>query len=375
MPPMKKVEDGELIADEDQEVPSKTSRAKTKADKTDEAPKAKKIKKAAAEGDEEEDDGTSAGGQKVTIGQKAQAKGEAAIPRDATVRKPLLEAAAGVRLVHWNVAGLNALLKDEQKRARLTRLIGEEQPDVLALSEHKVAENKLEAQSKELRTLVPGYTAHWAVCTAKNGYSGVVALVRNGVEVIGAPLIDTVCGSLHEGRTVSVELADCVAVAAYVPNSGQKLERLDYRIGTWEPAMRAHLKAEASRSGKPVVLFGDLNVGHLDRDIWNHDAKHIPKSAGLTPRERAAFAELLDDGPYVDCFRQLWPDASGCFSYWSTRAGGQLLNRGLRLDYAVASASVSQADAPLALYDAGMLYEYAPKGDHCPTLVALRKAA
>ena len=52
------------------------------------------------------------------------------------------------------------------------------------------------------------------------------------------------------------------------------------------------------------------------------------------------FVELLAEGTYVDCFRHLWPDATGNFSYWSTRSGNQLLNRGLRLDYAVASSSV-----------------------------------
>ena len=118
-----------------------------------------------------------------------------------------------------------------------------------------------------------------------------MCLVKEGVEVIGAPQIDTVCGNLKEGRTVTLELAACVAVAAYVPNSGQKLERLDYRISTWEPAMRAHLKEVGHASGgKPVVLYGDLNVGHLNADIWNHDAKHIPKSCLLytspSPRDR-----------------------------------------------------------------------------------------
>ena len=49
--------------------------------------------------------------------------------------------------------------------------------------------------------------------------------------------------SLHEGRTVTLEWPDVSAVAAYVPNSGQDLKRLDHRIGTWEPQMRAHLKA------------------------------------------------------------------------------------------------------------------------------------
>ena len=165
--------------------------------------------------------------------------------------------------------------------------------------------------------------------------------------------------------------------------------------------MRSYLGSLSE--AKPVVLLGDLNVAHLDADIWNVDAKHIPKSAGTTPQERAAvrcvprepaavlqhctlwlpeaawclqplraapapcarsrapgarclhpacvamrshppplqFAEMLGDGAYVDCFRHLWPDATGCFSYWSTRSGNQHLNRGLRLDYAVGSSSLT----------------------------------
>ena len=137
--------------------------------------------------------------------------------------------------------------------------------------------------------------------------------------------------------------------------------------------MRAHL-TELGKT-KPVVLLGDLNVAHLDADIWNVTAKHIPKSAGCTPREREAFGTMLADGPYVDCFRHLWPDATGAFSYWSTRGGNQLLNRGLRLDYAVASAALLADGAPLALHDCAHLTEYAPNGDHAPSLVALARAS
>jgi len=308
----------------------------------------------------------------ATSGEKAIAKGDESVVRGATPRKPLV--AGGVRLVHWNVAGLKSLLEKEEKRALLTALIAAEEPDVLALSEHKISADKHAASEKALSAAVPGYTAHWAICTAKNGYSGVVCLVRDGVEVVGAPLIDTVCANLKEGRTVTLELAHCFAVASYVPNSGQDLSRLRYRIDTWEPAMRAHLSELAQRGSKPVVLFGDLNVGHLDADIWNVSAKHIKKSAGLTPEERGAFATLLADGPYIDCFRQLWPEASGCFSFWSTRSGNEKLNRGLRLDYAVASAGVAEEGTPLQLHDSAILYEYAPKGDHAPTLVSFKTA-
>lgn len=304
-----------------------------------------------------------------TTSAKAAANGTERLPRSDTPRKPLLDASEGLRLVHWNVGGLNAVLKNEEKTERLARLVATEQPDVLAISEHKIASAKLDAAKQDLQKAVPGYAAHWAVCTVKNGYSGVVCLVRDGVAVASVAL-DTV-GSLSEGRTVTLEFSDCYAVAAYVPNSGQDLKRLDYRIDTWEPAMRAHLKAlEAT---KPVILFGDLNVAHLDADIWNVTAKHIAKSAGCTPRERAAFGQMLSEG-FVDCFRALWPDATGCFSYWSTRSGNQLLNRGLRLDYAVASASIAGPGEGLRLHDCAILDEYAPNGDHAPTLISLRRA-
>jgi len=68
------------------------------------------------------------------------------------------------------------------------------------------------------------------------------------------------------------------------------------------------------------VLGGDLNVAHLDLDIWNPDAKHLVKSAGTTPQERGSFGELLGAG-FVDTFRHFHPQAENCFTFWSVRAG------------------------------------------------------
>lgn len=36
-----------------------------------------------------------------------------------------------------------------------------------------------------------------------------------------------------EGRILTVELADCFLVGVYVPNSGEGLKRLDYRLNEW----------------------------------------------------------------------------------------------------------------------------------------------
>ena len=55
-----------------------------------------------------------------------------------------------------------------------------------------------------------------------------------------------------------------------------------------------------------MVFTGDLNVAHLDLDIYNPDAKHISKIPGLTPQERQSFGVLLSCG-FVDSFRYLYP--------------------------------------------------------------------
>lgn len=69
--------------------------------------------------------------------------------------------------------------------------------------------------------------------------------------------------------------------------------------------MRQYLKTLAAR--KPVVFTGDLNCGFEDLDIHNPTAKHIVKQSGLTPLERAAFAEMLNETRYRDAFRHFHP--------------------------------------------------------------------
>lgn len=75
----------------------------------------------------------------------------------------------------------------------------------------------------------------------------------------------------YEGRVITAEYEKFVIVHCYVPNSGQKLERLAFRTKEWDPAMLAHLKNLEKELKKPVIWCGDLNVAHLDIDV--HDPK------------------------------------------------------------------------------------------------------
>jgi exodeoxyribonuclease III len=154
-----------------------------------------------------------------------------------------------------------------------------------------------------------------------------------------------------EGRTVTVEFPGFYLINCYVPNSGQDLVRLDYRTKTWDPALRAYL--QALQQHKPVIFAGDLNCGHLDLDIWNCHAKHIPKQSGLTPEEREGFSNMLTSGRqpcppapaagvssgFIDALRYCYPFARGQFSYWSQRSFARPVNKGIRLDYFICSRS------------------------------------
>ena len=82
----------------------------------------------------------------------------------------------------------------------------------------------------------------------------------------------------QEGRLITAEYPHLYVVNAYVPNSGDGLKRLDYRLQQWDIHFAEYLQQLAAK--KPVVLTGDLNCCHQEIDI--HAPKKNLKSAGFT---------------------------------------------------------------------------------------------
>jgi exodeoxyribonuclease-3 len=60
-----------------------------------------------------------------------------------------------------------------------------------------------------------------------------------------------------EGRCITAEFDKFYLVATYIPNSGQGLKRLSYRM-KWDEDFLAYLKK--LEKTKPVIWCGDLNV-------------------------------------------------------------------------------------------------------------------
>ena len=58
------------------------------------------------------------------------------------------------------------------------------------------------------------------------------------------------CQHDDEGRTITAEFEKYFVVVTYVPNAGQKLERLSYRTTEWDQALLAFLQELQKK--KPV---------------------------------------------------------------------------------------------------------------------------
>ena len=277
------------------------------------------------------------------------------------------KAGKSLHLMAWNVGGLRAFLKS--RIPDLQEAIKDAKPHVFGIMEHKLTEGVADSDSalQELSTALPEYhVACVNYSTAKKGYSGALVMLHKDCPKPIHMTAEDLPSAKNEGRMVVVEFEALYVILCYVPNSGDGLKRLRERIDQWDVELRERLQNLAKK--KHVLLMGDLNVAHQDKDIWNVEAPHVPKSAGTTAEERESFGKLLDSG-FKDSFSLRHPEAMGAFTYWSIRAGNRKVNRGLRLDYVLVSESLvpdeESKTSGMHLWDAFHLPSVAT-GDHCP---------
>lgn len=246
-----------------------------------------------------------------------------------------------VKLVSWNVNGLRAVAGKG-----FADIFDRLDADCVCLQE-----TKLQAGQIDLDFL--GYQSYWNYAD-KKGYSGTCIYTRlQPLDVrygIGIDKHD------HEGRVITLEFDSWFLVCVYVPNSQNELRRLDYRM-EWEDDFRRYL----SGLGKPVVVCGDLNVAHEEKDLANPATNHF--NAGFTDEERGKMTELLNSG-FADTWRRQHPGEKK-YSWWSYRMAARERNIGWRIDYFLCSEELM----PKVLHT-DILCEI-EGSDHCPVELVL----
>ena len=248
-----------------------------------------------------------------------------------------------MKLISWNVNGLRAC-----EGKGFSDIFRQMDADFFCLQETKM-------QAGQLYLQFPGYQSYWNYAD-KKGYSGTAIFTKHQpVSVAYGIGIDE---HDHEGRVITLEMADLYLVCCYTPNAQDGLRRLDYRM-TWEDDFRAYLMRLDQQ--KPVILCGDLNVAHEEIDLKN--PKSNRQNAGFTDQERQQFTNLLASG-FLDSYRTLYPDRVE-YSWWSYRFQARQKNAGWRIDYFVCSERLRPRIA-----DARILTDVLGS-DHCPVELIL----
>ncbi len=244
-----------------------------------------------------------------------------------------------MKIISWNTNGLRAC-----KNKGFDAFFDKEDADIFCVQETKMQEGQADL-------VKIGYRLFMSSAETK-GYSG--TLVYTKKEPLS--VVYGIDGKYNdEGRVITLEFEDFYFVNAYVPNSGEELKRLDYRM-VFEDDMRKYLSSLSKT--KKVIYTGDLNVAHKDIDIKN--AKTNERSAGFTKEERYKMTELLEAG-FIDTFRYLYPDKVE-YSWWSYRFNSRAKNVGWRLDYFLISESAKDKLVNSKIYTAVEGSDHAPIG-------------
>jgi exodeoxyribonuclease III len=221
-----------------------------------------------------------------------------------------------MRIATWNVNSLNVRLP------HVLDYLSANQPDVLALQETKLPDERFPTQAIE----GAGYQV---VYSGQKTYNGVAILSRSGASdpVTDLPGLDD-----HQRRLLAATVGGVRIVNVYVPN-GQEVgsDKYAYKLH-WLQALIAWLQDEMNRH-PALVLLGDFNIAPADLDV--HDPKRWREKIMCSSEEREHFQRLLALG-FCDAVRALHPDAP-MHSWWDYRLRAFERGWGLRIDHVLLS--------------------------------------
>lgn len=230
-------------------------------------------------------------------------------------------------LATWNINSVRL------RAGLVTRLLGEEAPDILCLQECKCPVDKLPLA--DFAAL--GYT--YAVARGQKGYNGVAILSRVPIEDAGHRQF----AGREDARHVAARLADGTVIHnLYIPAGGDIPDRtVNDKFGhklDFLTELRDWFHGERPER---AILVGDLNIAPREDDVWSH--KQLLKVVSHTPIEVAHLAAVQEAGGWVDITRQDIPEGL-LYSWWSYRAADwDAADKGRRLDHVWASPDLAAA--------------------------------
>ncbi|MCM5571518.1 exodeoxyribonuclease III [Burkholderiaceae bacterium FT117] len=225
-----------------------------------------------------------------------------------------------------------------------------QQADVMCVQELKAQEADLDDSLRE----VGGMQGHFHFAE-KKGYSGVGIYSKKAPRAVrigfGNDEFDA------EGRYVEADFGAFTAVSIYLPSGSSSEERQQAKFRFMD-CFLPHL-VELAASGREIVLCGDWNIAHMEKDLKNWRSNQ--KNSGFLPEERAWLTRVFDEVGWIDVYRRLHPEATDeSYTWWSNRGQAWAKNVGWRLDYQIATPGLAATAKRAAVYKDQRFSDHAP---------------
>jgi exodeoxyribonuclease-3 len=222
-----------------------------------------------------------------------------------------------MKIYSWNVNGIRSAWDKGLKTFLETK-----KPDILCLQEVKANFDQFPSELIGDLFNQPEYIIS-TNCANRPGYAGVTVFSKekpNSInDILGHERFDS------EGRMLELEFTDFILFNFYLPHGGRFKENLNYKLEVYDLI----LKKLANINDKKVILTGDFNIAHDERDLAR--PKQNLNNIMFTIDERRKLDKLESLG-FVDTLRQFKFD-NGHYTWFPYSNGAKERNLGWRIDY------------------------------------------
>ena len=226
-----------------------------------------------------------------------------------------------MKIITWNINSVRLRID------HVTRLLGEEKPDILCLQETKCPDDKFPHEAFD----EAGYT-HRAIRGEKS---------YNGLAIIAKQPLHQQRHLNWDGKTdcrhLAVTLGDGTDIHNfYVPAGGDVPDaavndKFKHKMNFLAEMKDWAQEQVAGQKNAKAILVGDLNIAPREDDVWSH--KNLLKIVSHTPWEVEALNAVMGAGNWHDGVRHHIPEGQ-LYSWWSYRAKDwSAADKGRRLDH------------------------------------------
>jgi exodeoxyribonuclease-3 len=252
-----------------------------------------------------------------------------------------------MKIASFNINGVRAA-----EKKGLFKWVEDEQIDFLGVQEVKA--NRDQIDLKFMEDL--GYEIYWH-SAEKKGYSGVAVFSKRKADTVvlgmGNDKYD------FEGRVIRTDYDDLSLLNCYFPSGSSGEERHVFKLD-FLADFKKYVE-ELLETRKKLIVMGDYNIVHTEKDIHNPTRKDNP--SGYRPEERKWMDEWFNLG-FRDAYRKMHPEEIN-FSWWSYRANSRNKDKGWRIDYCSVSDPIQDKIISCVQQKEAFF------SDHCPVVMEI----